>query len=710
MLIKTGRTVKVVSGFMCLGLIIFGLPNLGNAETEQKTRLKEVVVKAKEEKKKTLSDVEGVKIYSGKKTSVVNVEEAPEIVNSNYRQALEKTPGLVVSEETTPLISIGARGLPPDRAQYIQVLKDGIPIHADIVGYPEAYYVPPLETVDHIDFVRGGGSLLYGPQPGGALNFVTKDPYEGPLSIVESNAYGSHDFYSNYTGLSGTQGPLGYYGYFHHRQSQGFRDNNSQYDVYYGGTKFKFENDPTSHWVMAVDSYNERHGEPGGLTRANFDAKSKAATRMNDHFELNRLAGSFSYNKELSDGVLLEAKAFGGTYERLSWRQRTSGSAFGVLPSGANASSNEILDQKFFSGGAETRFKKEYALLGSEENVLTGGVLFYHNTAPRKDKRGTSGDAEDGAIRKDADRYANYLSLFAENMFKFGKLSITPGVRLESIWQSVKEQLNLDKTTVPLVDESDFDFVPLFGLGTTYELTPSTEIYHNISQGYRPKTYVQAVPVGSGQVVNNDLEAGKSWQTDLGLRGQPTPYFFWDGSAFYMEFTDQIGTVGSSVENVGDARHFGAEFAAELDLIGLCDALKGTSHGEKIGSLNFFTNAMFLRAEFSEGPNEGKTPQYAPDYLTRAGVEYNYLDKAKIRLAGTFLDDHWGDDGNTANFFIPSYKVWDLTGEMNVYKDNVKLFAGINNVFNEHYFPRVTSVGIDPADGRNYYGGVKLIW
>jgi len=40
----------------------------------------------------------------------------------------------------------------------------------------------------------------------------------------------------------------------------------------------------------------------------------------------------------------------------------------------------------------------------------------------------------------------------------------------------------------------------------------------------------------------------------------------------------------------------------------------------------------------------------------------------------------------------------------------VKLFAGINNVFNEHYFPRVTSVGIDPADGRNYYGGVKLIW
>ena len=36
--------------------------------------------------------------------------------------------------------------------------------------------------------------------------------------------------------------------------------------------------------------------------------------------------------------------------------------------------------------------------------------------------------------------------------------------------------------------------------------------------------------------------------------------------------------------------------------------------------------------------------------------------------------------------------------------------AGINNIFDEHYFARVTSAGIDPADGRNYYGGVKINW
>src|SRR3989338_1046620 len=102
----------------------------------------------------------------------------------------------------------------------------------------------------------------------------------------------------------------------------------------------------------------------------------------------------------------------------------------------------------------------------------------------------------------------------------------------------------------------------------------------------------------------------------------------------------------------------------------------------------------------------GKIPQYAPDYIMKGGVAYEYKDKAKIQLAGTFLDDHFGDDSNTEQRVIPSYKVWDLTAEVKIYKDTVSVFVGINNIFNEHYFARVTSTGIDPADGRNYYGVV----
>lgn len=678
------------------------------ANSKDVTVLKEVVVTAEEEKRNVLPAVEGAKIYSGKKTSIIDLNEAPQIINNNYRQALQKTPGLLLSEESTPLLSLGYRGLEPHRVQFTQLLKDGIPIHADMFGYPEAYYTPPLQTIDHIDFIRGGGALMYGPQPGGALNFVTKDPYEhSPLSVIFENSVGSHDLYSNYTGLSGTQGPLGYYGYFHHRQSQGFRVNNSQVDLFSGGTKFKISPNDGSVWKIGLDAYGEEHGEPGGLTRADFDADPTKTNRLNDHFELNRYAGSLSLEKEINPEHFLELKTFGGYYERLSWRQRTTGSSFGTVP---NGTTNDIESQEFFTGGAEVRAKKDYEAFGSDQNTLTGGILYYHVTSPKVDKRGTTPDATDGSIRKDADRQLNYVSVFAENFFKFGKLSVTPGVRLESIWQAAKENTNLDKTTVPLADESDFSFVPLAGLGASYELPSNLEVYGNVSQSYRPKIYTQAVPTGSGQVVNEDLEEGKSWQADVGFRGTPVDYCNWDASVFYMEFKDQIGTSGSTVENVGDARHQGIELAGEIDIVGWFDSSHQTEYGQKVGSVNLFANTMLLNAEFVKGPNDGKTPQYAPDFIFKTGIEYDHHGKGKIRLAGTFMDDHFANDTNTAQFAVPSYEVWDLTGEMTVREDSVSIFGGINNLFDEKYFARVRSDGIDPADGRNYYAGVKIEW
>jgi Fe(3+) dicitrate transport protein len=718
---------RLVLGERAAGILLISLSlwtGIGHADDLKDpskapvTSLEEVVVTAAKDKPsgiEHLPQVEGAKIYSGKKTSVIDFESAPPIVNSNYRQTFSQTPSLILSEESTPLFSVGYRGLAPHRAQFTQVLKDGIPIHADMFGYPEAYYVPPLEVVDHIDFIHGGAALMYGPQPGGALNFVTKEPYDySPLVLNEENSFGSHDFYSNYTSLSGTQGALGYYAYFHHRQSQGFREFNSQVEVYYGGSKFVIEQDPTSHWTVAFDLYHEKHGEPGGLTRFDFDEGSLKTTRPSDRFELNRYSTSLTWKKEISEADYLETKGYFIYYERLSWRQR--GGGFGTLPTGSAASTNTIESQEFYTAGVDTRLRHNYSAFGSDEHVLTGGVLYHHTTSPRTDERGTTGDAEDGALRNDSDRDINYLSVFLENLFKFGRFSITPGIRLENIWQSIEEKVNVDKTAAgkALGDESIHDFVVLGGVGANYEITDEIDLYSNFSQGYRPKIFTQAVPTGASDIINSDLEEGRSWQVDLGLRGKPLPYLSWDVSVFYMEFDDQIGTIavtgGSEFANVGDARHQGIEVGAELGLVGLLDDLWDAQNQKNIGEFKVFYSALFLDARFTGGITKDKIPQYAPNYVHKGGVQYQWRDRVELRLAGTFYDDQFGNDSNSASFFIPSYKVWDLTGEVFVYKDIVSIFGGINNLFDQRYFSRVRSEGIDPADGRNYYAGVKVKW
>ena len=177
-----------------------------------------------------LPDVDGTKIHAGKKTSNIDLEQIPDISMDNYRQVISKTPGLVLAEENTPLLSIGYRGYDPHRTQFFQVLEDGIPIHADMVGYPEAYYTPPLDAVESVEVVRGGAALMYGPQPAGAINFVMKKPpLDTPFALESTNIIGSFDMYSNFTSFGGTLGKFGYYGYYDHQQTDGFREANSDF-------------------------------------------------------------------------------------------------------------------------------------------------------------------------------------------------------------------------------------------------------------------------------------------------------------------------------------------------------------------------------------------------------------------------------------------------------------------------------------------------
>jgi len=249
--------------------------------------------------------------------------------------------------------------------------------------------------------------------------------------------------------------------------------------------------------------------------------------------------------------------------------------------------------------------------------------------------------------------------------------------------------------------------VPLFGVGTNLDVTSEIDLYANLSQSYRPKIFTQAVPTGASQVINADLEEGKSWTFDIGARGSHRGVLYWDASYFIMRFDDQIGTAGNTIENVGDALHQGLEFATEIDLVGWYDAISNTTTRERVGSISPFFNLMLLDAKFIEGPQDGKTPQYAPQVTMRFGTQATFRDRAKINLSSTFVDDHFADDANTTNRTIPSYKVWDLTGEVRIWKETLSLFGGINNLFDERYYARIRSEGIDPAYERNIYGGVR---
>jgi len=658
-----------------------------------------------------LPSVEGTRVYSGKKTTVMDLDALPPIVNNNYRQALSLTPGLLLSEETTPLVSLGYRGLAPHRAQYTQMLKDGIPIHADMFGYPEAYYTPPLDTVDRMEFLRGGASLLYGPQPGGALNYVTHMPRrDRRFSGGTAHIWGSDELYSTFTYATGTEGRLGYYTYYHHRQTEGFREANSDVGLDTGSVKLVLDADEDSRWIFAFDGYAEEHGEPGGLSLyagPNYRVNRGATTRFNDRFRLERYFPSLTYERDFSENTRLEVRGWGGYYSRFSKRQ--TGGGFGTLATGAG---NSIELQEFYTTAAEARLRHDWAG-GDQPHSLAAGFMLYYMDSPRVDKTGATPAANDGVVVRDTQRDIFYAPLFVENRFSLGRFSVTPGLRLENVVQRVRERVNTAKTLAgtPLGRKSDHALVPLLGLGLEYAWKPFITSYANISQGYRPVLFTEAVPTGGGALINQDLEAAGSWQYEIGWRGNLQPWLVWDTSLFWMDFDNQIGTVGATVQNVGRSIHRGWEAALEFDPISLVDSLRGTDYAWRYGTVGWYANVMLLDAEFVSGPLTGRQPQYAPDYLLRTGLNYRWRDRVKVSLMGTFVADHFADDVNTtgaASREIPAYMTWDLTAEVYLYKKNASLLAGINNLFDEDYYARIRPDGIDPAYRRNFYMGFSL--
>jgi len=249
-----------------------------------------------------------------------------------------------------------------------------------------------------------------------------------------------------------------------------------------------------------------------------------------------------------------------------------------------------------------------------------------------------------------------------------------------------------------------------------------------VAQSYRPKTYSQAVPTEGTSLIPTDLEESMAVQYEIGFRGQPRAWINWDTSLFLLEFDDQIGKIAlpggfSTLQNVGNARHYGAEMALNVDVIGLAGAIfdeapttgkdgksvAAPTWTERFGSLNLYGNVMLLNAEFTSGPLEGLTPRFAPDYLVRTGIIYRSpKDRLSIAFTGTIVGEAFADDANTAQRFVPAYMVWDLTAEVKVYKDTVSLTAGINNVFDEDYYSRIRDDGIDPGADRNFYVGATV--
>lgn len=640
-------------------------------------------------------------IFSGKKNTLTDLKMIPQVQTNNYRQATGQTPGLLISEiPNESLAAMTYRGLgDPHESYNLLLLQDGLPVAADMYGYPAHYFSPALPMMEKFQFIRGGAGLLYGPQPAGVINYVSTPILKNqPLSGRVRVTGGSYNLLTTNNSIFGSSGDNAYAVEYHRRQGDGPQRVNSDFTADYVQIRNKIFKDKNTYNI-AFNGYNSDHGETGGFAKKSdvntnvFGDDLGKASKKYDRLKVSRAQLALGVERKIDDSSKMHVNVWANAYRRYSKRQ--NGSNFGTF---ADGNTNSIATQNYYGYNGEIRYLRNYKAF-QNEHTLTAGFLNYNLMAPIVTETGASEDSNHGAIDRRVDRNTRANSIFVENRFSFGNLMVTPGVRMESINQSIDERVGPSAT---LRKADDTVNQPLFGLGLAYHTTDESQLYANISESYKPVTFAETVPLNASTTVSEDIDPSKLITYEAGFRGQ-SDLLNWDASAYFIRYENKFGQIGTGTginfQNTGAGTNKGIDLAGELKLSKVFSKLAPT------GDFNLYANLAILDARFTRGELKDKAPQYAPKTITRVGLIFNKEEKLKIAFMGNMVSSHFANDNNTDDFEIPYYSVFDLTADWSINK-NWSTSFGINNIFNREYYSRVRADGIIWALDRNLYAGM----
>ena len=108
-----------------------------------------------------MPEVSGTKITVTKKATIIKLNEQPPLENNDLQDTFLKAPGFLVTDQHTPgQFNFSYRGLGnPQESEFTIVLRDGLPLVSDWIGFPTLYYLPLPQAISEIEFIRGGSQL-----------------------------------------------------------------------------------------------------------------------------------------------------------------------------------------------------------------------------------------------------------------------------------------------------------------------------------------------------------------------------------------------------------------------------------------------------------------------------------------------------------------------------------------------------------------------
>ncbi len=692
----------------------------------------------------------------------------------DINRVLRKVPGVYLREEDGQGLfpNISLRGVDGARSAKVTIMEDGVLTAPAPYAAPSAYYSPTAGRMHSIEVLKGSSQVRYGPHTtGGVINYVST-PIPAEPTVYFKQLFGNFEEIRSHLYFGDTidtnNGRLGFLveGFF--RRNEGFKTRDTAPDFADGDdtgfektepmVKLSWEPDtPTYQRFEAKLGYSDIDADEGylGLTEADFAAdpyRQYTASRF-DHFEsthtrsylrhyieptrnLNVTTTAY-YNKfhrnwfklnDVSDDPNATPVTFGASDLALAKALAEGGTHLDVLKGNAGGTWRVRNNNRdYYLYGMESVLNTQIEVGGIEHNVTAGLRAnsdkerrfqtdeYFNTNASGVVTGSTLGEAGAGGDREEkVDAY----TAFVEDKITLGRLTITPGVRVEHL-----ELSTVDFRSGEALDGS----LNLLGggVGVSFEASDTTTLFGGVNRGYSP-------PGPRAHLRGDMLDEETSIATELGVRyDSGDGVVIGEAVAFYTAFDDLIvldnvgGAGGSSgdpiSENAGRVDSYGLELSSTYDA--------GVANGWQVNN-PFFLAVTLTQAELKNDVNstdgesifaggfDGAKVPYVPEIQASAGVAVNG-QRAGAELVVNYVDSTFSTASNVSTQIdafgqpdarfgrIDSYVTVDLAAHYDI-NDNVRLLVGAQNLFDEDYL--VSRHPFGPRPGRPFtaYVGLEL--
>lgn len=682
-----------------------------------------------------LPPVEGTRIWSGKKTDVISLDNLnANIAEKTPRQIFAKIPGVFVydMDGSGNQINISTRGLDPHRGWEFNIRQNDAITNSDMYGYPASHYSMPMEAVARVQMVRGTGSLQYGAQFGGMINYITKAPdTTRAIGFETINSAGSFGLLSTYNAIGGRIGKIDYYVYMNKRVSSGYRDN-SHTDSDAEGVAIKFHANKSIDFRFEFAHSKYVYQLPGALNDKQFRENPKQATRARNYYSPDIYIPSIGMDWQIGERTKLSwlTSAVLGARESVLF-DKPADVVDVIDPVTLTHAPRQVDIDDYHSYTTEIRLLHEYDLF-NQSSALVAGVQLMNNDLHRRQKgKGSTGSDFDLSLiepgwGRDLHFKTNNIAVFVENNFKLtDRLSVSPGIRAEM----GKSDLGGSITYYPqeqLPNTIDHEFV-LAGINAQFAVADFMNVYAGWSQAYRPVILKDIVPSSTFERVDDNLKDADGYNFEAGFRGN-SGNFQWDVGVFQLRYNNKLGMLSQTDSNgdfysfrtnIGNALTQGVELFAEY-IVPFNNAY-----------VSLFTSTAYMDARYRDafvrvGDNnvsvEDNKVESAPEIITRSGLNVQ-LGNVSLSFLYSYTAESYADALNTtiptlngSAGLVPSYGLLDINTSWKISLSGgatqLKLRLNINNVTNEKYFTKrpqfYPGPGIWPSDGRSFVGSIEV--